>query len=349
MRKKIKVAVICGGPSNERAVSLKTGDQVLKALSTKKYETYLLEVTKQGGWLLKGGPTKNQRLQKTTPTLAVEKYRPSKDILKTADVAFIGMHGKFGEDGKIQTLLELAGIPYTGSGILASALGMDKMKTLEIVGRYGVRTPKFLATSSIVPNTSVVGLYKAVADRVGYPCVVKPNASGSSIGISIVKNKKQLLPAIKRSSKEDEKILIEEYIKGTELTCGVMGNSGQTELEALPPVEIIPEGEFFDYNSKYFSEKTKEICPARISAKTTARIQELSRKTHFVLGCDGLTRSDFILSPSGQLYFLEINTIPGLTEVSLCPKEARVAGMSFPEFLDKQIELALLKRKTRRT
>jgi len=342
MKRKINVIVICGGPSNERGISIKTGEYVLKSLPGKKYNPYLIEISEAGKWLLRG-----RREQLADSRSKTQALVPSqKQQFRNFDVAFIAMHGKFGEDGKIQALLELIGIPYTGSGVLASALGMSKIKTFEVVSKHGINTPRFIPLKSLISSKQQLStLGKRIEREIGYPHVAKPNESGSSIGISIVHNRKELPLALKRAFKEDSQILIEEYIKGMELTCAIMGNSGQTPLLALPSVEIIPAGEFFDYDSKYFSPKTQEICPARISKKQTKQLQELSKKVHEILGCDGLSRSDFILTPRGQLYFLEINTIPGLTEASLSPKEAKVHGMTFGEFLDRQVQLALLKYK----
>lgn len=348
-KRKINVAVICGGPSNEREVSLRTGAQILKALPKNKYNPLLIEITKTGSWLLKP-ESKNYKLPQRKTESSKENSGKAMTIIKkinnfaSVDVAFIGMHGKFGEDGKIQAILEMLRIPYTGSGVLASALGMNKIKTLELVAKSGIKIPKFLPLYYFPKKAELKTLPLQVEKNVGYPCVVKPNESGSSIGITIVHKKRELVPAIKIAFREDRTALIEEYIRGRELTCGVLGNSGRTSLIALPPVEIVPPtGRFFDYDAKYFLKETKEICPAPVAKKITEEVQKLAKKAHFVLGCDGLTRSDFILSSRNKLYFLEINTIPGLTEASLCPKEARAAGMTFSEFLDKQIKLALLK------
>lgn len=333
-KKKIKVLVISGGPSSEREISLKTGEQIAKFLPRKKYDPYLVEITKEGKWLLRG---------KTSEPSLTEELSLKKHEFEPFDVAFIGMHGKFGEDGTIQALLGTVGIPYTGSGVLASALGMNKLKTLEFVSKNNIRTPNFLSITFPISSSRLKILHKDIQKNIGYPCVIKPNQAGSSIGISIVKKSNDLNHALKTALKEDSVVLVEEYISGTELTCATMGNTAQTELIALPPVEIIPEGEFFDYDSKYSSKVTQEICPARINKKITKELQSITTKVHELLGCDGLTRSDFILTKNGKLYFFEINTIPGLTEGSLSPKEAAAAGFSFGEFLDKQLELALLR------
>lgn len=341
MPKKLNVIIICGGPSNERNVSLKTGEQVLRALP-KKYNSCLIEIEQSGRWLLRDDSNKKLTNGPNNSKLLISNPKWYNNF----DIAFIAMHGKFGEDGKIQALLETVGISYTGSGILASALGMNKRKTLEIVAKYGIKTPKFISlNSSAILRKQLTYAKKEIAQKIGYPCVIKPNESGSSIGVSIVHSSREVPAALQQAFKEDNSILIEEYIKGIELTCAILGNSGQTQLLALPPIEIIPANEFFDYNSKYFSSKTREICPARINKRQTNQLQNLAKKVHEIIGCDGLSRSDFILTNKNVLYFLEINTIPGLTKGSLSPKAAKVYGLTFPKFLDKQIQLALLKNK----
>lgn len=342
MPEKIKIAVISGGLSNEREVSLKSGEQVFSNLDDEKYEKYLIEITKDGKWLT----TRNNLLiedkskNKSLVIMDSEKGIAEND-LNVYNVVFLALHGTFGEDGRIQSVLDILGVPYTGSGVLASALGMDKLKSSQFVRALGIKTPNFLNFYD-KNNVNIDNIDKQIESKIGYPCVVKPTESGSSIGISIVKERKDLDEAIKNAYNEHDKIIIEEFIKGREITCGVLGNNFDKELEALPPVEIISKNEFFDYNAKYFSEDTEEICPAKISDDLTSLIQDNAKKIHRALGCDGLTRSDFILR-DGEFYFLEINTLPGLTEQSLCPKEAKAAGMSFSEFIDKQVDLAIEK------
>ncbi|MDD5437683.1 MAG: D-alanine--D-alanine ligase [Patescibacteria group bacterium] len=312
---KTKVAILCGGISNERDISLKSGQQVLSNLNKEKYEPSVVEVSNNSRWI---------------------------DALTRGDfeVAFLALHGRYGEDGRVQALLELISIPYTGSGVLASALCMDKAKTHHYLSGFGILSPKFFEIRKADRDPEKIK--RIIDESIHYPCVVKPNESGSSVGITIVKNQDELSTALDKAFNEDKTALIQELIKGTEVTCGVLGNSNQGKIEALPPVEIIADGEFFDYNAKYDSPKTQEICPARIDDDLTKQVQDLAVKIHSLLGCDGLSRSDFILS-DGQSYFLETNTIPGLTAQSLCPKEAAAAGMGYPEFLDRIMELALRK------
>jgi len=318
--KKIKVGVICGGFSNEREISLMTGKQIVKALPKEKYEAVLIKVSKKEIEVI--------------PEL-VKSFSQQK-----IDVAFIGLHGRFGEDGKIQAILEVLQIPYTGSGVLASALGMNKIKCMEFLAKYKILIPEFITfyKGKINPKEVMAQTQK----NIGFPCVVKPSKSGSSVGVTIVKNRNKLMEAVEKSLKEDSSVIIQEYIKGRELSVAVMGDSVRGELLTLPAIEIMAYGsEFFDYQAKYFSKKVEEICPTNLTKKLEKKIRETAKKIHDILDCDGLTRSDFILTKDNKFYFLEINTIPGQTEASLCPKEAKAAGISFPEFLDWQVQMAL--------
>lgn len=341
---KLNIAILCGGVSSEREVSLKTGENIFKNLSREKYNPSLIEIAKDGRWLLKSNflsleKTNKKAVRKNQSLVLFHQEKGvAKNDLKKFNLVFLALHGKYGEDGRIQSLLEILDVPYTGSGVLASALGMDKTKANIFLNKFGIKTPKFLALNN--SNFNFAKIKKFITENIKFPCVVKPNGSGSSVGITIVDSPKNLKSAIAKAFQEDKSILIEEYVNGLEITCGVLGNANKTELIALPPVEIIPAHRFFDYESKYSAEATKEICPARISKSLTKKIQDIAKKVHLIFGCDGLTRSDFIICKN-QIYFLEINTLPGLTEQSLCPKEAKAIGMSFNEFLDKQIELAL--------
>jgi D-alanine-D-alanine ligase len=338
--RKIKVAVICGGISNEREVSLNSGNNVTATLSKSKYKISKIEITSDGKWLLDTTSDKEYGTRKARELNVLNGNVNKKSDLLKFDVAFIALHGYFGEDGKIQAILDTVGIPYTGSGVLASALGMDKIKSMEIAKMAGVLIPDFIAINKRV-KLNIKKSKSEIKRKIGYPCVVKPNESGSSVGVSIVHDETGLILALKTALREDTNAIVQKFVKGRELTCGVLGNNGGKHI-ALPPVEIITTRKFFDYEAKY-SPETREICPANISKRLSQDVKKLSKKVHDSLGCDGLTRSDFILSPRGKLYFLEINTIPGLTENSLCPKEARAMGIGFGEFLDRQIELALEK------
>ncbi len=335
--KKINVLVIGGGTSSERAISLMTAAQVAAALPPARFAVSTAEIASDGAWRLTGA-------KKTIGGKTDRSLVPFNGSGKKFDAAFIALHGKNGEDGKVQAVLELAGIPYTGSGVLASALAMNKIRTMEFVARYGIRVPAYLPLYK-KEKFDLAELDRVIKKQIGYPCVVKPNEAGSSVGIRMVKDKAELASAIKAAFREDTSIIVQRRIKGRELTCAVMGNSHETDLITLPPIEIVPKGrDFFDYKAKYFSKATEEICPAPIPARLASEMADISKQVHFLIGCDGLTRSDFILAEDGKtLYFLEINTIPGLTEASLCPKAAKAAGWSFGQFLDKQVGLALKK------
>lgn len=323
--KNIRVGVFCGGVSSERDISLLTGEQVVKALVSKGYIVYIICIESDGRWIISLDTSGEKEI-------FVEK------ISEYIDVAFLALHGKYGEDGTIQRILDEHNIIYTGSGSEASALGMNKEECSQKISLHGIRTPK-----TIIYEGNIEIVKEKIYDSIGFPCIIKPNASGSSVGITLVKKESELEISIRKAEKEDEKILIQEYIRGREFSCGVLGNR-EFEKFALPVVEICPKNhEFFDYEAKYQKDETDEICPARIEESISNEIQYLAKKVHELLGCDGLTRSDFIVDSSENIFFLEINTIPGQTQTSLCPKEASALGWSFSDFIVKQINLALKK------
>lgn len=306
----LRVAVLCGGTSSERDVSLKSGQQVFTHLDTTRYQVSLI-------------------------ILDTFELQALLEAVRGFDVVFLALHGKDGEDGRVQAVLDLASMPYTGSGVLASALCMDKAKTRKFLEAFGIVSPWFLE----VRRDSL-----EVLDQITYPCFVKPNASGSSMGMRIVKEALELLPALEQAFLYDTSVLIDEYVAGREFTCGVMGNASRGgKLEAMPVIEIVPEGAFFDHHAKYTSKITKELCPAPLKNEETAFLQAEAMRIHRVLGCDGVSRSDFLWK-EGTWFFLETNTIPGLTAQSLCPKAAATMGLSFTDFLTKQIEFAWEKR-----
>lgn len=308
MTKKLTVALISGGVSSERDVSLKSGDQVFEALDKSKY--------------------------------TVCRYDPKTDLLRlvadasTLDVALIVLHGPFGEDGTVQGLLELLGIPYQGSGVLGSAVAMNKLASKQLYEKAGIPTPAYMTLHRQDQwNTQMI------IERMGLPLVVKPVKGGSSIGMSIVKTPEAITSAFSNAFQHDDTVLIEAFIQGTELTVGVIGNQ---ELEPLPAIEIIPDSqyEFFDYHAKYLPGASREICPARIDDTLTQKAQACALMAHRALFCHGYSRTDMILS-GRDIYVLETNTIPGMTETSLLPLAAKTAGISFPQLLDKLIELSL--------
>lgn len=333
-----------GGKSPEHEVSILSGTNVVTGLSSEKYKIFPVVVSKDGTrWRL---TTREALLQLVDPlklkgtnreiVLSEEKLIADVTGLQQngKNIIFIAMHGPYGEDGTIQGMLELTGVPYTGSKVLASAIGMDKLTFRKLMKEVELPIPKYIAITG--KNKKFLDLVKKIGD---FPYFVKPNDQGSSVGAGIARNSRELVKAVKDAFKYSNTVLVDEYIKGTELTCGVLGND---ELTTLPVVEIVPKGEFFDYESKYNESGSEEIIPAGISKDDEQAVRNLSLKVFKAVGAKGFARVDFILKKN-KLYILEINTIPGLTKVSLLPKEAKVAGISYSELLDKIISYALEK------
>lgn len=341
MNKK-KVIVLMGGKTPEHEVSLISGSQVVRHLDEDKYEVLPVVVSRDGRtWELKTTEqillySPELLLKSRTKKLFKKEVGGRKIILQPesisqkAEVVFIALHGPFGEDGTIQGMLELVGVPYTGAGVLASALGMDKPMFRKVMRSERVRIPQYLIFEK---NDDL----RIVWRKFPLPVVVKPSSQGSSVGITIVHKKSQLAQAAGKAFSYGPKIIVEEYLEGTEIACGILGNKNPF---ALPLVEIIPKKEFFNYEAKYVAGMSEEIIPARISPKLTMEIKNLAIKVYKAIDCRGFGRVDMIIC-RGKPYVLEINTIPGLTPNSLLPKEAAVAGISYSEMLDKIIEFAL--------
>jgi D-alanine-D-alanine ligase len=318
-KKTLKILVLAGGPSSEHEVSLRTAQMVIKNLNKRKYEASLAMITKDKKWQFY--PEKRQihmgeALKRVTPA--------------DFDFVFIAMHGPFGEDGRIQSVLEWAGVPYSGSGIVSSSMAMDKEITNVLYDTHGLR----------VPNYTVVRKQTGGPFKTKFPVVVKPVNGGSSVGVSIAKNPIELRKAIAHAFKEDDRVMLQEYIKGREITCGILEGSDGRPF-ALLPTEIIPKvASFFDYKAKYKIGGSLEITPARLSPAKLKEAQTLAIKAHQLLGCRGMSRSDFILKGS-KFYILETNTIPGMTETSLLPQAAKALGIEFTNMLDLIIDAGL--------
>lgn len=336
--KKLRVALFFGGTSKEREVSLISGKNVAASLDRQKYEVVPVEIAQSGKWLTDSEVIKEIQAKNEITTLADEKsIVPSAvDPQQGIDVAFLALHGPGGEDGSIQGMLDVLKIPYTFSGMQASALAMDKNKTKRLAATSGIQVAAQVMIEKREYEQDPAKFLKQLSGKV----VIKPNRIGSSFGVTITERPEEIKQAIELAFEHDSEILIEKYIAGQEFTVPVLGN---TKLEALPVIEIVPKNgsEFFDYNAKYFDEYRDEIVPARISPALTVRLQETAVKVHQLLGCRGLSRSDFIVTPDEQIYFLELNSIPGLTNASLVPKSALAAGIKYPELLEKLINLAL--------
>jgi len=316
----IKVGVLRGGPSQEHEISLKTGEAVLNNLP-KKYSGKDILLSKNGEWFFNG------------------QFSYPEKIIRSVDVVFNALHGHFGEDGKVQQILEMFNIPYTGSRVFSSALGMNKILSREAFKNAGLNIPR---TIIVKKDENLLEVSHRIFRIMGPSWVVKPASSGSSKGIFIAHSFNDLISAIEQAAALDSKIIIEEYIQGREATCGVIANFRKQKYYSLPVIEIIPPygHEFFDYEAKY-SGGTREICPANFDMETKRKIEEMARLAHQVLGCRHYSRADFRISARGRIYILEINTLPGLTAESLLPKAINAVGASYPEFLDHLITLAL--------
>lgn len=302
-----RVALLAGGKSGEREVSLASGEGAREALESAGFEVTVLD------------PANKEDLKRL--------------ISESFDVAFLCLHGKLGEDGTMQGFLEIVGIPYTGSGVWSSSLAMDKVKSKLHYRDAGIPTPPSL----VVKAGDNVDLSQAI-NQLGSKCVVKPATEGSALGVFIVEGEAAVADAIKKALEIDKEVLIERYVKGTELTVAVLGNA---ETKALPIIEIVPKSDFYDFDSKYAPGGSQHICPAPLPEDITTYIQDLAVKAHQALGCCGVSRSDFILEEDGSCWILETNTLPGMTNTSLLPDAGRAAGISFPELCTKLVQFAL--------
>lgn len=354
---KINLVIICGGPSGEHEVSLASAKSVISNLDKEKYNLRIISIDRQGKWLLgsRGQEylTENTEVKTISDQLAKEESQglisiSSKDLSNFQEGDLGGQpidlvlpigHGQYLEDGKLQGMLDMLGIPYVFSGTLASALAMNKHLTKIIAQTVGLT----ICPDLILNSNAQVDLDKIIADF-GLPLVVKPVELGSSVGISIPKTKAELEVALTNAFKQANSIMVEKYIKGRELTCGILGNE---QPESLPVVEIIPKvSEFFDYKAKYEVGGSEEVCPAKIPENIRNQVQKQSVAIFQAIGCADLARVDFIWDEeTDQLYFLEINTIPGMTQTSLVPQEAKAQGLEFSQFLDTLITEALKRYK----
>lgn len=304
----MRVAVLLGGRSAEREISIKSGEAVYKALVEKGRDAVKIDV----------GPDVAQRLQ-----------------AERVDVAFIALHGKGGEDGSIQGLLEVMEIPYTGPGILASALAMDKVATKRLLISEGLPTPRFVNLESGSRDLSMTG---GLIREINLPVVVKPRKQGSSVGMTVVRREEELVPALEDAFRYDPSVLVEEFIAGTEVTASVLGNARPV---VLPLIEITSVKGVYDYEAKYTPGMSDHLIPPRIPDAVQAHVSEIALAAYKLLGCRGFSRVDFMVGSDLQPCVLEVNTIPGLTEVSLFPDAARAAGIPFGDLVERLVSLAL--------
>ncbi len=321
---KTKVGVLRGGPSNEYDVSLATGANVLKALREKlsdKYAAYDVLIDKKGQWHVDGVAMK--------PEMAIKHF----------DVAFLALHGAYGEDGKVQQFLESHSKPFTGSGSLASAVGFNKVLTKKVFSNHGISTP----VDKIILATNIRNDVQKAASELfrsfSLPIVVKPATSGSSVGITLVQDMGTLPQALIEAAEHSDEVLVEEFIKGVEATVGIVEGFRNEEYYSLPAVEIRSGNDFFDFEAKYKG-KSQEIVPATFSQKIKNEIADLAKRVHKAVGLRHYSRTDFIIHPKRGVYVLEVNTLPGLTNESLVPKSLRAVGSDTHELIDHLIQLA---------
>lgn len=310
-----RVAVLMGGVSGEREISLRSGTAVAGAL-------------REGG---------HQVLEVDLGPSAVEQLAA---LQKKVDVAFLALHGRLGEDGTVQGALELLRIPYTGSGVLASALAMDKRMSKRIFRSEGIPVaPDVVLTARDVESVGLRRAVEGVALDLGFPCMVKPNREGSTLGSSRANNTEELEDALREAFGYDEVVLVERFIQGRELTVGLLGE----EPEALPVLEVVASKGVYDYECKYTKGMTRYLVPAPVPERLAVELQRLAVMAHRALGCEGVSRVDFMMDEEGNAYCLEVNTLPGMTELSLVPKAAAAAGYSFPEAVERILSTARLK------
>ncbi|MBI5327910.1 MAG: D-alanine--D-alanine ligase [Deltaproteobacteria bacterium] len=291
----MRIGVLMGGMSAEREISLRSGKAVYNALIQKRYNAVAIDVGRD----------------------VYNKITSSK-----IDIAFIALHGKYGEDGAIQGVLEILGIPYTGSGIQASAISINKVLAKRLFLFNNIPTPAF----RVVKKGDAIN--NAMIEGFGLPFVIKPNSQGSTIGVSIVNDKKNFPSAIKRALRYNDTALIEKFIKGRELTVGIL--SGR----ALPIIEIRPKNGMYDFKAKYTKGMTKYVVPAPLSKTLEKRVADIAFSAFNILGCSSMARIDIMLDSKNRPYVLEANTIPGMTELSLLPKAAKCAGINFPDMVE---------------
>jgi D-alanine-D-alanine ligase len=359
VKKKIRLGILFGGRSGEHEVSLTSAASVLKALDPEKYEVLPIGITRDGRWLvgssadrllpgvLENGRPVTASVDPTGPrliplgpdSLAPRERRASESRSAEIDVIFPVLHGTFGEDGTVQGLLELAGIPYVGAGVLASAVGMDKDVMKKLFRDARLPIVKWVAVLRSEWEQHPLRVRARAEKKIGYPMFVKPANLGSSVGISKVHAAKEFAPAIKLAAEYDNKVIVERAVDAREIECSVLGNE---HPEASVPGEVVPVNEFYDYEAKYVKEGSELIIPAKLRPRQARRVQQLAVRAFQAIDCAGMARVDFLLDrKTAGLFVNEINTIPGFTPISMYPKLWEASGVPYSKLVDRLIELAL--------
>jgi len=338
----MNIVVLCGGLSNERDVSISSGTGVVRALQERGHKAVLVDLffgytgTYDDPCEIfdREQPPLTAAVGETVPDIAAVRSMRSEaegivgrnvvEICRAADFVFLALHGEEGENGKVQALLDLYGVHYTGSGYLGSAIAMNKSLTKALLQQGGVAVPRGITVKKGAAHY----------ENVGFPCVVKPCSGGSSVGTYIVRMPEEYKAHLQKAFAYEDSVIVEEYIAGRELTVGVLDG------RAMPVIEIIPKSGFYDYRNKYQAGLTEELCPAPISAADTARIQRLAERVNALLRIDAYCRVDFLMDGSGEIYCLEANTLPGMTPTSLIPQMAAAEGMDFAGLCEKIIEIS---------
>jgi D-alanine-D-alanine ligase len=334
--KRIRVAVVAGGRSSEHDISVESARSVLAALDPERYETATIAIDRAGRWELEAGEPSNRLLQgpavkgPASETLPVVADSSPAQVLGSVDVVIPVLHGPFGEDGTVQGLLELAGVPYVGAGVAASALCMDKDLFKAVLRDRGIP----------VARNATLRLGDEIDNPFGFPVFVKPARLGSSVGISKAHDEAELEQAVALARRHDEKVLVEEFVGGTEVECGVLGNVDSPPLASVVG-EIVPHAEWYDYAAKYDEGGSDIIVPARIPDEAAARVQALAVDSFVATECEGMARVDFFLHEDGEVVVNELNTIPGFTSTSVYARLFEASGIPYAELLDRLIQLAL--------
>jgi D-alanine-D-alanine ligase len=350
---RLRIAVLMGGPSSEHDVSLLGGATVVDALDRRRYEVRPVVITREGRWRVwtkpVEAPHRNGRVHGFDPRAASSQWReldnPCAGIFELLewkpDVALPVLHGAFGEDGTLQACLSAAGIPFAGSGARGSALAIDKIRTKEVLAYHGVPTPAFCVLTREELSRGRAAIAEDLLARFGSPLVVKDPLGGSTLEVRVCRDAREAALALEALSPPAERLLVEAFVAGRELTGAVLDERERGTPTALPLVEIRPRSSpFFTYREKYDEDGATELCPAEVSPETEAEGRALALRVHGILGLRGLSRTDVILDASGRLWVLEVNTLPGMTPRSLVPRAAAAAGLDFPAVLDRLIRTA---------
>lgn len=332
MNSKIKIVLLVGGSSTERIISKRSSKSIYEALVKLGYDVALIDPAygKNQPDVIKKFFSEED-FYPVSEKNYVEAF--NLEVFNQCNLVFIGLHGRWGEDGTVQALLDMKGIKYTGSKMLSSAVTMDKILSKILFDKFNIPTPKWVSISN--KNFDTEEIKNQIAEKISYPIVIKPNDQGSTVGLSIVKEESQLDEALQLAAKYSDKILIEEFIEGREITVGIVGQT------VYPVLEIVPSHEIYDYECKYTSGMSQYIVPAEIDEDVSTQLKEISLKAFNALECEGYARLDYRLTSDNKFYLLEINTLPGMTSLSLLPKMAKAANVSFEELINQIVKLSL--------